>query len=109
MSKLIRDKIPDIIRENGGNPNIIECASDEIYKQAIHNKLIEEAEEFKRSPSCEEMADIFEVCLSLCNVYGISFEDVQRYRGDKFYRRGGFDKRILLIEEEPDTLVNASR
>lgn len=109
MSKLIRDKIPDIIRENGGTPNIIENVDDLVYQRSLHNKLLEEADEFKRSPSVEEMSDIIEVCLYLCRFYNISYDDVQKYRLEKLHKRGGFDKRILLVEEEPDTLVNASQ
>lgn len=108
MSKLIRDKIPDIIRANGGTPNILENINNEAYKQALHNKLNEEADEFKRTPSIEEMADILEVCMYLCSVYDISWNDVQKYRVTKFCKYGGFDKKIMLIDEEPDTLVNAT-
>ena len=44
-NKLVRDNVPDIIREQGGTP-VIRTLGDEEYVQCLENKLREEVGEF---------------------------------------------------------------
>jgi len=92
--KLVRDKIPMIIRSTGAKCTT-RIASNDDYQQKLKEKLIEEAEEFFENPCVEELADIQEVvdALSYANRW-----DVTRARIKKQSSNGGFYKRIILEE-----------
>ena len=47
MEKLVRDKIPDIIRADGEEPSIRIASKDEFYTLLVQ-KLDEEVDEFKK-------------------------------------------------------------
>jgi predicted house-cleaning noncanonical NTP pyrophosphatase (MazG superfamily) len=58
-NKLIRDKIPEIIKQKG-NISITHIADDEEYKKKLYEKLKEKAEErgeFKNRIILEEVRD----------------------------------------------------
>ena len=57
MGKLVRDRIPDIIRNDGKKP-IIEILSNEEYLKELDKKLNEEVAEYQADKSIEEMADV---------------------------------------------------
>lgn len=94
-SKLVRDNIPEIITENGESP-VTHIATNDEYSVALHNKLKEEVEEFLEEPSIEELADILEVVDALIVAHAFSAEDVLEAKEDKFEKRGGFYKKIIL-------------
>lgn len=101
-NKLIRDKIPEII-EQDGKTCVLETLPDEQYIRMLHEKLVEEAQEFLQNPSVEELADMGEVMHAILAFNNISLEEFQRVRLEKLAERGGFGKRLLLkevIEEE---------
>lgn len=78
--KLVRDRIPELIRRNGGEAQTSRL-SDQEFATALARKLVEEAEEFATTPSSEELADVLEL---------------EAVRRAKAAERGGFDKRLLL-------------
>lgn len=94
-NKLVRDFIPEIIEKNGGTA-ITRTLTDEEFKIYLEKKLDEEVAEFHESKSIEELADILEVLCALIHVYGS--ESVYITHLVKRVERGGFDKKILLIE-----------
>lgn len=97
-NKLVRDNIPEIIRNNGEEP-IVEVLDNERYKLELENKLLEECNEVLASSSddrLEELADLMEVIASLANLENKSLDDINLIREDKKSKRGGFQKRILL-------------
>lgn len=94
-NKLVRDKIPEIIKKNGQKP-ITRILNDAEYLQELTVKLREETDEFAAEPSLEELADIQEVVLGLLEVLGASVESLEKIRTDKASKRGVFKKRIFL-------------
>ena len=97
-NKLVRENIPEIIRNNGEEP-IVEVLDNERYKLELENKLLEECNEVLASSSddrLEELADLMEVIASLANLENKSLDDINLIREDKKSKRGGFQKRILL-------------
>ena len=93
--KLVRDRIPQIIEEEGGSCEYYSADPDE-FKQRLFDKMTEELNEFIVDPCVEEAGDILEVLFSLVEIIGADFEDVLEAAHDKFEKRGGFKNRIVL-------------
>lgn len=96
-NKLVRDRIPEIILEDGKQP-VIHTADELEFKQKLIEKLQEETAEFQKNPTIEELADIQEVVNALGEVLGISKEELEKIRKKKQEERSGFNKRIILDE-----------
>tara|TARA_Y100000034_G_scaffold136332_1_gene212249 strand:+ start:2819 stop:3130 length:312 start_codon:yes stop_codon:yes gene_type:complete len=96
-NKLVRDKIPTIIRKSGKKFSM-HTAVDKEYQQKLWEKLKEEVEEFKFVPCEEEMADILEVLEAITVFYELDPYDVETARQIKAGSRGSFKDRIILEE-----------
>lgn len=59
-SKLVRDRIPEIIKASG-KTCVIEFLSDDEYLRMIDAKLDEELAEYHKDQNVEELADLLEV------------------------------------------------
>ena len=98
-NKLVRDKIPEIIAQQGESANI-RILSDKAYTAALEQKLDEETAEFHKEKNLEELADILEVVYALAENMGHTKEDLYRVYDKKHEDRGGFRERIFLISKE---------
>lgn len=96
-NKLVRDKIPEIIKADGQIP-ITHTASKKEYQQKLLEKLQEEVLEFLKEQNTEELADILEVINAICKLKNINPEKLQKIKQQKIKKRGGFKKRIILEE-----------
>jgi len=96
-NKLVRDKIIEIIEEKGDRASY-HLASDEEYRKKLNEKLLEEVKEFLVDQNKEEMADVFEVIVSLLKLNNWNEEEILLLQKEKREKRGGFDKRIILEE-----------
>ena len=96
-NKLVRDRIPEIIRAKGGACKT-RILSDEEYKDALDKKLGEELAEYLDSHNPEELADLLEVIYACAALQSLSPADLEQIRADKADKRGGFGDKILLIE-----------
>jgi predicted house-cleaning noncanonical NTP pyrophosphatase (MazG superfamily) len=101
-NKLVRDRIPEIIRQSG-NQCEVAIMSEAEFSQALREKLLEEAQEAAvATPEnlVSELADLQEVIDELLTVYGIEREDVLREQRRKRAERGGFDQRLRLLQTD---------
>ena len=99
--KLVRDKIPEIIRAAGKTPVARTVADADEMKRRLLDKLSEEMYEYKQSASVEEIADILEVLQALVEkVHEMKWEDVREIQGRKWEERGGFDAGVVLVRVE---------
>jgi predicted house-cleaning noncanonical NTP pyrophosphatase (MazG superfamily) len=96
-NKLVRDRIPEIIRSKGDNP-VTHTASDEEFEQKLKEKLKEEADEFFRDGQEEELADILEVVHAICGHKKIDIKKLENLRKKKAAERGAFQDKIILDE-----------
>lgn len=94
-NKLIRDKIPEIIKSSGKNFDIHSAKKEEILL-LLETKLNEEVSEYQEAKNLEELADIMEVLFGLANALGYSEQDLINKRNEKKEERGGFEKGIVL-------------
>ena len=93
--KLVRDKIPDIIKDSGKTPET-SVVSGELYKHMLARKLLEELEEFMQCPCAEEAGDMFEVCRSLFAEHKITMAEVSEAANKKKKLRGAFKAGLIL-------------
>lgn len=97
-NKLVRDKIPDIIKGNGEMP-IIRLLDDISYKSELEKKMFEEYKEVIESKGIdriEELADMLEVIKALASLENKTLDDVIKTADEKSQKRGAFDKKIFL-------------
>jgi predicted house-cleaning noncanonical NTP pyrophosphatase (MazG superfamily) len=95
QGKLVRDKIPQIIRSRGQEP-VIYTADMEEYSVRLRDKLREEVEEYLASDDDrEELADILEVLYALARQAGTDQQQLEKLRAAKAEERGGFTDRII--------------
>lgn len=96
-NKLVRDRVPEIIRKKGGNP-IIYIADKKEYWRKLKEKLIEEIKEFNKDERIEEMADILETINAVIDYKRFNRRKLELIKNKKAKERGGFKKRIILEE-----------
>lgn len=94
-NKLVRDKIPQIIEEEGKKYDIRIAEKEEIYT-LLEDKLKEEVAEFIKDKNLAELADIMEVIIGLAKNLGHSEEELMKKRIEKREERGGFERGIVL-------------
>jgi len=94
-SSSLRDKIPDIIKNNGSIP-ITRVLNNEEYLKCLNEKLQEEVDEYLRDPSVEEMTDVLEVLEAIASVMGFTKNEIERTKTIKASEKGTFKNRIFL-------------
>lgn len=98
-NKLVRDRIPDMIRQNG-EKSVVRVLEDQEYRHCLEQKLDEEVGEFHQDRNLEELADILEVVYALAESLGASTEELLEIYQTKHQQRGGFKERFFLISKE---------
>ena len=110
-NKLVRDKIPNIIKENGEIP-VVRVLDEIEYKIELERKLHEEYQEVIESSGddrVEELADMLEVIKALAKLENKDLNDVIAVANKKAKKRGAFDDKIYLIkviESEKEKIIN---
>lgn len=98
-NKLVRDKIPDIIKSNGQIPTIHYLSKEE-YKKELDKKLQEEVAEYLKDDTIEELADICEVIEAILEYKNVELKDFETIKNKKKDSNGGFTQRIFLETTE---------
>ncbi len=98
-NKLIRDKIPEIIKKNKAVPKVLVLNAKQ-FKIALKEKLIEEAKELLAAKTnkeiLNELADIFELLESIALNNNITMNQIKKQKEKKKKEQGGFDKKLFL-------------
>ena len=102
--KLVRDKIPDIIRERGESPKIRIAKADEL-DVLLRQKIVEEAKEFLVSGDTEELVDIQEAIDELLKLRKADPALIEIQRHSKLLARGGFTKGYVLTLDQDEWIV----
>ena len=98
-NKLVRDLIPDII-DKSGNQCRTRILSDEEYISMLDKKLDEELAEYHSDQNIEELADLLELIRAATLARGYTLDELETVRSEKQRTRGGFEKKIFLIDVE---------
>lgn len=96
-NKLVRDNIPEIIRNNNETP-ITKTLNNEEYFCELKAKLQEEVDEFLESNDIAELADILEIIDALSTANDSSLNEVMDIKMRKAKKNGKFENKIFLIE-----------
>ena len=96
-NKLVRDLIPDIIAQSG-KTCLTRTLSEEEYLAMLDEKLTEELAEYQQDKSMEELADLLELIRAATIARGYTLEELEAVRAEKAQNRGGFEKKIFLID-----------
>ena len=106
--KLVRDKIPILIKSKGENVKTISITSEQTL-ELIKQKIIEESYEFfwevENDNLMEELADIYELIRSASKIFDTSIDEVKAIADKKRETKGGFDSGIYLIETQEKALI----
>lgn len=101
FGKLVRDRIPDRIREHGERVILAQIPKSE-SRIALAIKLFEECHELLKAESPQEvtgeLADLLEVIRSLAAATGSKWEEVQTAAEKKRLSRGSFERNVVLLE-----------
>lgn len=104
-NKLVRDKIPEIIEEQGKKVNY-HILEQEEFIESLKDKLIEETKELKEAKTTsdivEELADVIDVYAHFLEEIHITMDIVEKAVLKKREKKGSFNKKIFLesVEEE---------
>lgn len=93
--KLVRDRIPEIIRRDGQEPQTRILGDDE-YLKALDAKLMEEVHEYLADNDLHELEDILEVVRAIAVARGSTYDAIEEGRQKKLSERGGFLEKISL-------------
>ena len=74
FNKLVRDKIPEIIKGNGEVAVCRTLENDEYIKE-LNTKLKEEVFEYLEDNNVEELADIVEVVYGILNSMNVTIDE----------------------------------
>lgn len=96
-NKLVRDKIPEVIRAKGETP-IFHVADEAEYWAKLKAKLAEETGEFVCDENINEIADVLEVLDAIIAYKKFDRAEIEEVKRKKFEERGGFTERIILDE-----------
>lgn len=98
-NKLVRDNIPEIIKESGLTAKT-RILNEKEYEQELRNKLIEEATELSVAKDIKEkiyeLADIYEIIEYILMTNKIDKRDVDLVRIKKNMKNGSFENKIFL-------------
>ena len=99
--KLVRDRIPEIIRSKGAQPTVRIASKDEL-DLLMRTKIVEEAEELLSSSDTEEIVDLLEVIDALIQLRGFSSTELGQLRAEKNRARGSFKRGYVLLLDDSE-------
>ena len=105
--KLVRDKIPDVIKKNTGKKVLSRTIDeDEEYLAYLMKKVEEESQELSQADDkehvIEEIADVLELIDALTAFYDVDMSVVKKVQKEKARQRGGFENRLLMLKKVDD-------
>lgn len=94
-NKLVRDKIPEIIKNKGGTATC-RTLSDAEFRAELIKKMHEETEEFDKDNTLEELADMYAVLFELIVSAGYTTAEVFATAEKKRMQNGGFKNKLFM-------------
>ncbi len=95
-NKLVRDKIPQIIKDSGRTCDF-KVLDDPEMKEALKEKLIEKAQVFSEKPSEDELSDIYELLDTIVESYDFEPLHIDYLKLRNVENKGSYSSRTYLI------------
>jgi predicted house-cleaning noncanonical NTP pyrophosphatase (MazG superfamily) len=98
MGKLVRDRVPEMMRRSGKEPDVRVLSIGE-FRDALRAKFAEEAAELRAAPEADvigELSDLLELVEATADAYGFTLADVAAAAAAKRDERGGFAQRYWV-------------
>jgi predicted house-cleaning noncanonical NTP pyrophosphatase (MazG superfamily) len=97
--KLVRDRIPELIRNTGEEP-VVRKATQQELERFLLEKIVEEAQEFLETGDVDELVDILEVLEAYMEYRKIDSGLIEIQQHAKRLARGGFTEGLILEMED---------
>jgi predicted house-cleaning noncanonical NTP pyrophosphatase (MazG superfamily) len=99
-NKLVRDNIPEIIKQEKNEPQFRILEQVE-YLEELFKKIEEEAKELieakgDKQELIKEIGDVYEVIDAIIDNCGLDKEEIMKLKNKRKIERGGFSKKIFL-------------
>lgn len=98
--KLIRDKIPEKIKKNGGEYKVMKLARKPFERELL-KKIVEESEALgvatNKEEFLQELADVLIVIEEIIATKRIKSTQIIKALKDNETRKGGFKKKLFLV------------
>jgi predicted house-cleaning noncanonical NTP pyrophosphatase (MazG superfamily) len=108
MGKLVRDRIPEIIRRNGEIP-VCRTLDEAEFRVEVMKKLLEEAKEVAEAKNPRdigrELADLLEVMKAVAYANNIRWSRVSFNQFLAARDKGVFDEMVFLDRVEPKRVI----
>lgn len=101
-NKLVRDKIPDIIREHGRTCESRMLEDPHEIQKALTDKLIEKAHIFSERPSEDELSDIYELLSTIIEKFDFESMHIDYLKMQNRERKGSYSGSTLLVSFEEE-------
>lgn len=99
-NKLVRDRIPEIIKAEGASLKT-RILDDVEFRIELMKKLVEEAHEVvgasaDKKELIKEIGDVFEVIDAIITAFELDKADIQKVKEERQKSRGAFEEKIFL-------------
>jgi predicted house-cleaning noncanonical NTP pyrophosphatase (MazG superfamily) len=95
-NKIVRDKIPEIIRNSGRTCEYKILGESEV-KGALKEKLIEKAQIFSVRPSEDELSDIYELLEAIVETFDFEPMHIDYLKIQNKENKGTYSEKVFLI------------
>ena len=95
-NKLVRDKIPEIIKASGRTCEYKILGESEV-NDALKEKLLEKAQIFSKKPSEDELSDIYELLGAIIEAFEFEALQIDYLKLQNKETKGPDSKKIFLI------------
>lgn len=99
-NKLVRDKIPEIIREHGRSCETKTLTDPQEIQKALTDKLIEKAHIFAERPSEDELSDLYELLAVIVDKYDFESMHIDYLRMQNKEQKGSYSGSTILVAFE---------
>ena len=95
-NKIVRDKIPEIIRGSGRTCEYKILGESEV-KDALKEKLLEKAQIFLKRPSEDELSDIYELLDAIVETFEYEPLHIDYLKIQNKANKGTYSEKVFLI------------
>ena len=101
--KIIKDKLPEYVAEQGKIINYAECKNNELFLEMLVNQVGTACNQFFAKPTVENIVEIQLVLEAIIKANGVNDETYNQIRNEMITAQGAYDNRYIGFFQEPAT------